>query len=96
MQIGKIIKPDGSSEFILPKNGDEFSLKELQAAVGGFIQLVPLRTMNNDGDTMIVNENGKYERLRPNRRATELADIDETDCIVGNALVLTDTEEYER
>jgi hypothetical protein len=88
MQIAKIIKPDGSSEYIRPKNGEEFSLKELQAAVGGFIELVPLRTVNFYDEVMIVNENGKYQGLRLNQRATELAAIEETDFIVGNVLLL--------
>ena len=49
-----------------PKDGKYFSLKELQAFVGGNIQMIYLP----HGDIIIMNEDGLLKRLRKNKAAT--------------------------
>lgn len=51
----EIIKTDGTRQPVQPANGSDFTLEEMQAIVGGYIELVEL-----DGSTtMVVNEEGK-------------------------------------
>ena len=42
----EIIKTDGTRQPVQPANGSDFTLKEMQAIVGGYIELVEL-----DGNT---------------------------------------------
>ena len=58
----------------------EPKLAELQAAVGGWIEVVPL----TGGDMMIVNEDGMRLRLLHNHEDTQIAAQE----IRGNAVVL--------
>lgn len=52
----EIIKTDGTRQPVQPANGSDFTLEEMQAIVGGYIELVEL-----DGNTtMVVNEEGKF------------------------------------
>lgn len=47
----EIIKTDGTRQPVQPANGSDFTLEEMQAIVGGYIELVEL-----DGNTtMVVN-----------------------------------------
>lgn len=70
-----------------PKNGKFFRLEELQAIVGGYIEVINLR----DDKVMIINEEGKLMHLPYNHQATILAHSNRAifpdDVIVGNALV---------
>lgn len=79
--MAKIIFPNGAELEVIPSNGTDFSLKELSAIVGGYIETVPTK----DGQIMVVNEEGKIHHLSPNPKATEL--LKYPDFIVGNALV---------
>ena len=73
--------------YILKINGDKEelgynpSLSVLQAAVGGYIEGVPL----NEG-YMYVNDEGKLRGLPVNAPATDL--IDFNDVIVGDVVIL--------
>lgn len=56
------IKEDGTINQIVPKNGTDFSLEELQKAVDGLIEIVNLK----NGEIMVVNEEGKFtKQLNP-------------------------------
>lgn len=79
-----IIKPDGSVEDVLPANGQNFSLEELQKAVGGLIEQVP----GNRG--IFCNEEGLMMGLSPNRWASLLTGVP----LVGN-VIICDTGTYE-
>ncbi len=96
--IALIIKADkGNTEVYVkpedPKKG--FSLKELQAIVGGSIEIVKCK----DGKLMVINEEGKLDGLPVNRKATglyiygsldpEAWDKGTGDQIVGDVLVAT-------
>ena len=82
--MAMIIKTDGQVISVQPKNGKNFSLKELKEIVGGFIEIIRM----ND-KYMVVNEEGKLERLPYNAPATGLywGNVGCNDYIVGDVLV---------
>lgn len=81
---GRVLYVDGREEFIESKNGTDFSLEELQTIVGGHIEIVQL----GDKRIMVVNEEGKLNRLPVNVKATFIVNgIGYKDTIVGNVLV---------
>lgn len=71
-----------------PANKKEFTLKEVQEAVGGYIELIHL----NQTHYMVVNEEGKLDGLEHNRAATVLCyqnqALQNGDFIVGNVAVI--------
>mgnify|MGYP001602604492 CR=1 len=79
-----IIKTTGE---LLPSKpaGDTYTLDELQAIVGGYIEIVRL----SNGRLMVLNEEGKLEGLPFNAEATALTRgiLADDDRIVGNVLV---------
>lgn len=77
--MAQIIKTTGEIIETEPKNGIDFQLDELQAVVGGFIEIVHL----SNGKIMVVNEEGKLDGLPVNNKASELY----PDIIVGDVLV---------
>lgn len=81
-----LIRANGEQEMVSPKNGKDFKLEELQAFVGGYIEIVSL-TLKRD---MIINEEGKLKDLPVNIRATAIYHYNfpnTTDVIVGDVLV---------
>lgn len=86
-----ILQYDGSVEpFTLGADGLA-TLADLQEAVGGFIEVVPLN--GREGWAyMVVNEHGKFEMLPPNVAATRLIHGLINDVIVGNVVLLRDGE----
>jgi hypothetical protein len=83
-----IIKTNGEKIAFEPANKKEFTLKEVQTAVGGYIELIHL----NKTHYMIVNEEGKLNQLEANREATSFAyqnlALQPGDFIVGNVAVI--------
>ena len=88
--MAKIFFTDGSEKEVSPKNGSDFSLEELQGVVGGYIQILYL----DNGELMIVNEEGKLDGLPFNKKATDYVvnDGKYIDVIVGNVLVCDSKE----
>lgn len=80
-----IIPPDepARKKLWFPEDG----LLELQSIVGGSVETVPA---GREGFLLVVNEDGKNEQLRYNKRATELLPyfIRKRDCIVGTAVLM--------
>ena len=78
------LKADGSEIQVNPV-GRHFTLKELQACVGGYIEMIPL----GEELTMVLNEEGKLNDLPLNAKATKLFRLyhGDTDFIVGDVLV---------
>ena len=74
-----IINASGEEEEIDPSNGSDFELKELQQAIGGYIQVVRLRT----GKLLVVDEDGLLKNLPINTKASLLAG----QSIVGTAVL---------
>lgn len=88
MKQGAILfETTGGAQGVLPANGTDFSLEELQGFVGGYIEVVHI----TENVIMVVNEEGKAQRLEPNGMATVLAKahgaIFPHDYIAGNALM---------
>lgn len=81
----KIYKADGTVLEVMPANGTDFQLDELQKIVGGYIEIVGL--LGNE--IMVVNEEGKLADLPINEKATELYnEVDGFyDYIAGDVLV---------
>ena len=77
--MAKIIKTNGEVLEVEPKNGTDFSLEEMQAIVGGYIEIVSL-----GDDLMVVNEEGKLIGLPINDVATAMIT---NDIIVGDVLI---------
>lgn len=75
--MATILYTSGQQEERQPANGTNFRLKELQAIVGGLIEIVHTR----DGRIMVINEEGKLEGLPRNEQATSLIDFPSPDAI---------------
>ena len=85
--MAELMKADGTSEFIEPKNGTDFKLQELYDILNcSTIQTVYLA----DGKLMILDEDGKYKPHHHNDLASILlaeAGGLSGDYIAGDALV---------
>ncbi len=75
---------DGRVKTVHPANGKHWTLDELQALVGGYIQIVS----TVDGRYMVINDNGKIEHLDLNIPATRLYIFGRQDVIMGPAVVV--------
>lgn len=83
-----LMMPDGDKREVEPADRHGFTLAEVQAFVGGFVQLVRL----TEGRLMLINEEAKFmPGMQPNPAATRLAHhvgaIRNTDWICGPALI---------
>ena len=81
--MATLYRTNGTQEQVAPQNGTSFDLKEMQGYVGGYIEIVE----SPDGRLIVLNEEGKLERLPLNRAATAIY-ADPHDFIVGDALVV--------
>lgn len=81
-QIGTRVAPDGTETTLRPANGKEFTLAELQAAVGGYIERVPVKGVGHA--TVYADEEGLCKGLAPNFKASVLAGMP----IVGPILIV--------
>ena len=70
MNKAKLITADGKITEVTPKNGEYFKLDELQAFVGGYIEV--LHPPSKTGAMLIVNEEGKLRGLPHNEIATQM------------------------
>lgn len=89
--MAEIIRINGSRQNVRPANGVAFTLEEMQAVVGGYIEFVGL----NETDTMVLNEEGKLENLPFNIEATKVFRSyypDSNDFIVGNVLICNNNQ----
>tara|TARA_R100000234_G_scaffold118715_1_gene99767 strand:- start:2253 stop:2522 length:270 start_codon:yes stop_codon:yes gene_type:complete len=85
-----IIRTDGSTEEI-----NNPTLEQLQEAVGGYIEYVPIRKIKNSkmANYMYCNGEGKLIGLEYNALATRFIDFD--DVIVGNVVIMFEGEDEE-
>jgi hypothetical protein len=74
-----ILTPAGETLGYVPADGKEYTLKEAQSAVGGWVECVRL----SDELIMLVDEEGRLFSKLPNEEASRVAGRP----IVGNALV---------
>ena len=66
--MSKLYKTDGTIEDFNPANGKEFTLDEMQKAVGGYIELVYLP--NNE--VLVVDEEGMIKEKLFNKKISEM------------------------
>ena len=83
--MAEIIKTDGTRTATTPANGEYFTLKEMQAAVGGMVEIIEL----DDNQSIILNEEGKLLDLPYNGEADEIfhQHFITLDYIVGDVLL---------
>lgn len=83
--MAQIIKSNGETKTVEPKNGTDFELSELQAIVGGYIQVAYLR----DDEIMVMDEEGKLKEKDLNLQASlrYRRDVNPYDSIVGDVLI---------
>lgn len=89
-KIGLLIKTDGTTEPVAPKNGTDFSIHELQAFVGGYIEMLTISVLGYGEKFMVCNEEGKLRGLPYNSAATILYQHSVNwngDYIVGDVLL---------
>ena len=86
-----IIKITGKTENIEPADRRIFTLKELQQAVGGYIELVPIKAGEYEGKLMVVDEEG---RLKADAQLNENASRIAGQIIVGQVIII-DREQIE-
>ena len=82
----RIIKSDGIEIEVIPENGEDFSLEEMQKIVGGYVEIIGC---NDQNFVCILNEECKIQELPLNEKATALVNkiISPIDFIVGDVLV---------
>lgn len=80
----KLYKTDGTILEVVPANGTDFQLDELQAMVGGYIEIVSA----GKGKIMIIDDDGKLKGKPVNNAATMIfMQAGYCDIIAGDALV---------
>ncbi len=83
--MGMLVKTDGTTTPVKPKDGAKFSLEELQGFVGGYIEMVTVR-IQGFPLAAFINEEGKLKGLPLNHAATVLYG-NPHDVIVGDMIV---------
>lgn len=76
-----ILKSDDTVQIFKPLNGENFSLDEMQKAVGGLIQVV---NIPHTDLIMVINEEGVLFFLPKNHMASAIVRQD----IVGNVIIM--------
>ena len=82
-----VLHIDGTQTTVTPASPPAFSLEELHALVGGWIEVVYLP----DGRLMVIDEEGKLKGYPRNEQATRLAAgrLMVSDYIAGTAVIVT-------
>ena len=85
--MARVLYVDGTQATVMPASPPSFSLEELQAMVGGWIEVVYLP----DGRLMVIDEEGKLKGYQRNEQATRLAAgrLMFGDYIAGTAVIVT-------
>jgi hypothetical protein len=68
------LRDDYRIEYIEPENKGFFTLEELQANVGGYIEVYPEKVIRNT--MLFVDEEGLLKDRKPNQLAKDLFDLD--------------------
>ena len=86
--MATLFKTNGEKVYITPKNKKNFTLKELQTHVGGFVEQIPA----GECHVLYVNEDGRLLNLQLNRKASELVKQFGYTPIVGDAVYCEEKE----
>ena len=85
--MATLYEPSGRDSEYTPRNGKNFTLADLQALVGGYIEMV--RIPGDAGRRVFfVDEEGRLKKLKPNVRASHVAG----QLVVGNAVLCSPKE----
>lgn len=85
--MATLINVDETMTEVFPNNPPGFSLEEVQALVGGYVELVS-RTIHMGSRMMLVDEEGLMKELPFNEKASQIARRP----IVGPALMVSNEE----
>lgn len=87
--MATLIKADGDTSEVQPASGASFTLAELQAFVGGYIQIIPVGSA-----LYVLNEEGKLLGLPANMAATHRAHdfLFQGDYLCGAVLICAPSE----
>jgi hypothetical protein len=78
-----VMHPDGTTTELEPADGDQFTLEQMQEAVGGYVEQLAFP----DGELLLFDEDGRMKQLPFNERATRwLRERGRYDSIVGPAM----------
>ena len=80
-----IVTPEGTVTIFPPDNGKHYTLEELQEAVGGYIQLLPIPDGQSPKRVVVMNEEGRLHGLPRNDIASQAFGSDAL--IVGTVVV---------
>ena len=86
LQYGYIIQPDGVVK-AMPRPENEngtFTLRQLQNAVGGYIEHVQSALATECGKSVLVDEEGLLKQLKPNIAGSVMCSRP----VVGNVVVI--------
>ena len=85
--MATLLYVNGTQTTVTPASPPAFSLEELQAMVGGWLEVVYLP----DGNLLVIDEEGKLKNYPRNEQATRLAAsrLFRGDYIAGNAVIVT-------
>ena len=84
--MGILITAEGVEKVITPRNGEVFTLKELQTLVGGLIEVVPQRI--HPDSVYLCDEEGLLKGKDINFTVTEVIDYP----VVGDILIISHEE----
>lgn len=83
-----LLKTDGTKQEVFPANKKDFTLKELQDYVGGYIERVRPLIPSENGEYIIANEEGLLLGMKFNSQASAKTGIP----LVGDVLVCSREE----
>jgi hypothetical protein len=91
-----LLKADGTAEEKRPGGGSEsFTLEELQALVGGYIELVPKRPGHRMGERMMLADGeGLYKGKPANLAASLIAGIKGGEVMLAGDCLLLSLAEF--
>jgi hypothetical protein len=78
-----LIKADGTTTTIAPRDGKRFTIEEMQKLVDGYVQVVKTKA----GELLICDEDGKPRGKPLNAEATKLYEYGNHSPIVGDVIV---------
>jgi hypothetical protein len=83
--MATLLRADGSgAEILAPPNGVNWQLPELQALVGGYIEV----GLTIDGKWLVLDEEGKLKHKPLNIAATRIYQYGRHDPVVGDVLLI--------
>ncbi len=84
--MGTLITAEGEEKVVTPEHGEVFTLEELQALVGGYIEVVPQRV--HPDKVYLCDEEGLLKSKEINFSVTETIDYP----VVGDILIISHEE----